>query len=246
MSETNWTEFADGLVIASLDRGVTSGVARPNGGGNFVFGFNSLVVAEGAAAYFANQANFAPTPASKGGRVTGAIKRAPSSGTTGFAPFFLIQAQGTSVNDNAYLLGLQDDSPYRIALRKGKIVQGVPAALPGASGILRRSTATFNPDTWHHLRMDVVVNLNGDVILKVWSSDLVANAVTVPVWTPIAGIEDAGLVASHGAGTSFIDDSLAINSGSAAYTSGRMGLGFYTKDISRRGVFDHVECIRQS
>lgn len=246
MGSADWTEMSDGLDSASLDRGVTTGLVRPNGGGSFVFGFNSLVVAEGATAFFGNQANFVPTPANKGGRVTGAIKRGASSGPTSFAPFFMILAQGTSVNDNAYMLGLQDDSPYRIALRKGQISQGVPSALPGASGILRRSTTTYSPDTWHHLRIDVVVNLNGDVILQVFQSDLTGNLVTAPVWVPIPGIEDSTLVATFGAGTSFIDDSLGINSGSAPFTSGRLGYGFYTKDVSRRGVFDQIEVIRQS
>jgi len=246
MGSADWTEMTDGLDVNAVDRGVTTGLPRPNGGGNFVFGFNSLVVAEGAVAYFNNQSGFAPTAANKGGRVTGAIKRVPSSGATGFAPFFYVIAQGTSVNDSAYILGLQDDSPYRIALRKGKLVEGVPLALPGASGILRRSTSTFSPDTWHHLRLDVVVNTNGDVILQAFSSDLNAHAVTSPTWTAIPGIEDSTLVATFGAGTAFIDDSLGINSGSPPFTSGRNGFGFYTKDVSRRGAFDQIESIRQS
>lgn len=246
MGETNWTVFTDSLATASLDRGVTTGVARPNGGGSFVYGFNSLVVATGAAALFANQANFVPTAANKGGRITGAIKRGVSGGPTGFAPFFALLAQGTSVNDNAYLIGLQNDDPYRIVIRKGTMVSGLPAAIPGAQGILRRSTSTFSPDTWHHLRFDAVVNLNGDVILKAWSNDLVANAVTAPVWTAIPGLEDSALVSSHGAGSCFVDDALGINSGSQPYTSGRLGFGFQMSDVSRRGFFDHVEIIRQT
>lgn len=245
MGEADWTFFTDGLDAASLDRGVTTGIARPNGGGSFVYGFNSLVVAEGAAARFANQANFAPTAANKGGRITGAVKRGLSSGPTGFAPFLVLLAQGTSVNDNAYLIGLQDDNPYRIVIRKGSIVSGLPAAIPGVSGILRRSTATFSPDTWHHLRFEAVVNLNGDVILKAWESSL-TNPVTAPSWAVIPGLEDSGLVASHGAGTCFVDDALGINSGSQPFTSGRLGFGCYVKDVSRRGFFDHIEVIRQS
>lgn len=245
MGSANWTELTDGLNGASVDRGVTTGIARPNGGGSFVFGFNSLVVTQGAVGYFTNQANFAPTLANKGGSVRGAIKRGASAGAINFAPFFFLLGQGTSVNDSAYILGLQDDNPHRIALRKGAVVTGVPSAAPGASGILRRSTATFNPDTYLHLRIDAVVNLNGDVILKVFQSDL-ANPVTAPVWVPVPGIEDSALVATHGAGTAFVDDALGINSGSAPFTSGRMGFGFFTKDISRRGFFDHIECQRQN
>lgn len=246
MGSSNWTALTDDLNLAALDRGVTTGAPRPNGGGSFLFGFNSLVTSQGAAGYFCNVADFAPTAANKGGSIRGAVKRAPSSGLINFAPLLFLLGQGTSVNDSAYMLGLQDDNPHRIALRKGTVVSGIPSASPGVSGILRRSTATFTPDTWLHLRLDAVVNLSGDVILKVFQNDLVANAVSAPVWTPVPGIEDPTLVASHGAGTAFVDDSLGINSGSAAFTSGRMGFGFFSKDISRRGFFDHIECMRQT
>jgi hypothetical protein len=245
MGSTNWTELDDDLDLASLDRGVTTAIPRPNGGGSFIFAFNSLVTDQGAAGYFTNQANFAPTNVNKGGSVRGAIQRGVSAGAINFAPLLYICGQGSSVNDSAYILGLQDDSPHRIALRKGTIVSGIPSASPGASGILKRSTATFTPGTWHHLRLDAVVNLNGDVILKAFYNDLVANAVTAPVWSPIPGIEDATLAGTHGAGTAFVDDALGILSGSAPFTNGRMGFAFFTKDVSRRGYFDHIECIKQ-
>lgn len=246
MGSADWTELTDGLNSASVDRGVTSGIARPNGGGSFVFGYNSLVTNEGAVGFYANQVNFAPTAANKGGRVTGAIKRGISAGTINFAPFFFLLGQGTSVNDEGYLLGLSDEDPHRIVLRKGSVVSGIPSASPGSSGILRRSTATYSADTWFHLRLDAVVNVNGDVILKVFESDLGSYAVTSPTWTPVAGIEDATLVSSHGAGTAFVDDSLGVNSGSPSFTSGYMGFGFYSKDISRRGFFDQIEAMRQT
>lgn len=245
MGESNWSFLTDALDVASVDRGVTSGIARPNGGGNFVFGFNSLVTAAGAAALFTNQANFAPTAANKGGSVRGAIQRGIGGGDISFAPFLYINLQGTSVNDSAYILGLQDDEPYRIALRKGSIVGGIPNASPGSSGILRRSTGTFTKGTWLHLRLDAVVNVNGDVILKAYQNDLAVNAVSAPVWNAIAGLEDSAFVASHGAGTAFVDDALGVNSGSASYTSGRMGFGFQSAAITRRGFFDQLECYRQ-
>lgn len=246
MGSTNWTELDDDLDLASLDRGVTSGIARPNGGGSFIYGFNSKVTAAGGAALFTNQVNFAPTPANKGGSVRGAVQRGVSAGEINFSPFLFLLGQGTSMNDAAYLIGLQDDSPHRIALRKGAVIDGIPSASPGASGILRRSTATYVPGTWLHLRLDAVVNLNGDVILKAFMNDLAANSVTSPVWLPIPGIEDPTLVASHGAGTAFINDSLGINGEAGpSFTSGRMGFGFACHDVSRRGFFDQIECLRQ-
>jgi hypothetical protein len=233
MAETDWTTFNDGLDIAALDRGVTTGATPPSGGGSFVFGFNSLSAVVGAAALFTNQANFAPTPALRGGSVRGAVKRGVSGGTTGFSPFLLIGAQGPSVNDYAYMLGLMDDDPHHIALAKGRIVNGIPSGSPGNGIILARSSATYLPDTYHHLRLDMVVNQNGDVLLQSFRSDLGAHAVTAPAWVAIPGMAQ------------FIDDALAVNSGTQPLTSGRMGFGMAVKDVARRGYFDHIECFRQ-
>lgn len=248
MGSADWTEATSGLNGASVDRGVTTGIARPPGGGAFIFGFNSLVNTPGAVAFYTNQVNFAPTLANKGGSIRGAIQRGPSAGAIKFSPFFFLLGQGTDVADSAYILGLQDDDPHRIALRKGSLVQGLPSASPGSSGILRRSTATFANGKYLQLRLDAIVNLNGDVILKVFQNDLDALGadVTTPIWAPVAGIENPALVGSHGAGTAFVDDALAINSGSAPFTSGYMGYGFQTGDISRRGFFDQIEAMRQS
>ncbi len=245
MGETNWTELDDGLDSATVDRGTTTGIARPAGGGSFIFGFNSRSTAAGAAGLFTNQTDYAPTAALKGGSVRGAVQRGVSSGDTGHSPLLFICGQGTSVNDLAYLLGLQDDEPHKIVLRKGTIVAGIPAGSPGTTGILRRSTGTFVKGTWLHLRLDAVVNVNGDVILKAFRSDLDAHDVTSPVWAAIPGLEDPDLADSHGAGTCFVDDTLAVNSGSSPYTTGYMGFGFQTGNVSRRGYFDQIECIRQ-
>lgn len=241
MAETDWTELSDDLDLASLDRGVTTGIARPNGGGDFVLGFNSLSASAGAAGYFTNQTNFAPTPANKGGSIRGAIKRGNGGGATGFSPLLFIGAQGASVNDAAYLLGLEDNDPHRIVLRKATIVAGVPAAVAGLDSVLRVSTPTFAQNTWLHLRLDMIVNLSGDVILACWANDLDTNPVTAPVWEAIDGMDD------------FVDDSLGVNSTDAGvaaafaapFTSGRMGFAFQTADVTRRGFFDHIEAIRQ-
>lgn len=231
MAESDWTFMTNGLSASNVDRGVTNGIARPNGGGSFVYGFNSLTNTPGAVALYANQVNFAPM--AKGGSIRGAIKRGSSGGPTSFSPFLFIGAQGVDVNDEAYLLGLSDDDPHRIVLVKGPISTGVPDDAPGDGGVLLRSTQTYSNDTWLHLRLDMIVNANGDVILQCFASDLDANAVTAPVWTAIPGA------------TEFIDDGLNINSGSAPFTSGRAGMGFTTGDTTRRAFFDHIELHRQ-
>lgn len=233
MGSSDWTELTDGLNSATVDRGVTNGIARPNGGGNFIFGFNSLTTSEGAVGFFANQVNFAPM--AKGASIFGAIQRGVGGGNTNFAPFLMVGIQGTSVNDEAYMLGLGDDDPHHIVLKKGVIASGLADLAPDApnNGILLRSNDTYDIGTWLHLRLDMIVNLNGDVLLQCFENDLTVNAVSSPSWSAISGM------------TEFIDDALQINSGSAPFTSGRGGFGFYTKDVTRRSFFDHLVVNRQ-
>ena len=42
MAEADWTYLNDGLDIATVDRGVNAGIARPPGGGSFLYAFNTL------------------------------------------------------------------------------------------------------------------------------------------------------------------------------------------------------------
>lgn len=231
MAEADWTFMNDGLSAGSVKRGATAGIARPSGGGNFVFGFNSIANTAGAVALYGNQVDFAP--ATKGGSVRAAMKRGAGGGPMNFAPFVFACAATNSVNGNAYMLGLDDDDPHAIVLRKGQLINGLPAVAIGTQGILARGNESFLNDTWHHLRLDVIVNTNGDVVLKAWKNDLDAHAVSAPVWTAVPGIDE------------FIDDALAINSGSDPLTSGYLGYGFQTKDVTRRAFFDYIEVIRQ-
>ena len=231
MASTDWSYLNDGLDIAAVDRGVTSGIARPPGGGSFLFAFNSLAAVQGAIALFANLVDFAPM--AKGGSIRGCIQRGPSGGPTGFSPFFFLCCQGNSVNDTAYLLGLSDDDPHRIVLRKGMVAAGIPDS--EGPNVLLASGESFTLGTWLHLRLDVIVNLNGDVVLKVFENDLVAHPIgSTPSWQEVAGMAE------------FIDDNTGINSGSQPLTSGRGGFGVMVKDVTRRSFFDHVELLRQT
>ncbi len=239
MSSADWSILTDSLDAATVSRGVTSGIARPSGGGDFVYGFNSLVLASGAVALACALSGFAPT--TKGGSVRGAVQRGLSAGVTNHSPFLFIGLQGTSVNDSGYLLGLSNEEPSRIVLCKGALVNGLPAAAPGSQGVLRRSTATYASGTWLHLRLDMITNPSGDVILTAFASDLGANSVTIPSWQRIGGFVD-----SVNSAYDFNDDSLGVNSGSPPYTAGRMGFGHAVQDLGRRGFIDHVECFSQN
>lgn len=231
MAEIDWTYLNDGLDIATVDRGVTSGISRPPGGGNFLFAFNSLAAVQGAVALFANLTDFAPM--AKGGSIRGCIQRGPGGGPTGFSPFLFLCGQGNSVNDIAYLLGLSDDDPHRIVLRKGTVAVGLPDS--EGQGVLLASGESFSQGTWLHLRLDVIVNDNGDVVLHVFENDLDAHPLgTSPDWQAVGGMSQ------------FIDDHLGINSGIQPLTSGRGGFGCSFKDVTRRAFFDHIELMRQT
>ncbi|MCY1033250.1 hypothetical protein OV207_17480 [Corallococcus sp. BB11-1] len=168
----------------------------------------------------------------RGGSIRGCLQRGPGGGPIGFSPFLFLYGQGTSVNDSAYLLGLSDDEPHRVVLRKGVVATGLPDA--DGPGVLLKSSASFAQGTWLHLRLDVIVNANGDVVLKALQSDLSAHPLgTPPDWQPVPGMAD------------FIDDALGINSGSQPLTSGRGGFGFAVKDVTRRAYFDSRELSRQ-
>ena len=230
MAEADWTYLNDGLDIATVDRGVTAGIARPPGGGSFLFAFNSLAAVQGAVGLFCNLVDFAPM--AKGASIRGCVQRGPGGGPTGFSPFLYLACQGNSVNDTAYLLGLSDDDPHRIVLRKGAVAVGIPDS--EGPNVLLASGESFAQATWLHLRLDVIVNDNGDVVLKVLRNDLGAHPLGAPPdWQPVPGMVE------------FIDDHLGINSGSQPLTSGRGGFGMTVADVTRRGYFDHLELLRQ-
>lgn len=230
MAEADWTYLNDGLDIATVDRGVTAGIARPPGGGSFLFAFNSLAAVQGAVGLFCNLVDFAPM--AKGASIRGCVQRGSGGGPTGFSPFMFLSCQGNSVNDTAYLLGLSDDDPHRIILRKGAVAVGIPDS--EGPNVLLASGENFSQGTWLHLRLDVIVNNNGDVVLKVLRNDLGAHPLgSPPDWQPVPGMVE------------FIDDHLGINSGSQPLTSGRGGFGMAVADVTRRSYFDHLELLRQ-
>jgi len=235
MASTDWAVLPNSIDNTSLRSGVTSGVTPPNGGGSFVYAFNSRTTGfSGARALkYTGAVNFDPFPGNTGGRITGAIKRLPSGGNTGFAPFLYLLEQANDAAGQAYMIGLQDDDPSFIVTRKGSLAEGLPAGLAGENGILRKSSASVSADTWVHLRMDVIVQGTGDVLVQVFQNDLTANPVTAPVWQAIQGMAN------------FTDDTLGIATGTLPFTGGRAGFGMFASDVSRRAAFDEITIARQ-
>lgn len=236
MASSDFAVLPNSIGNASLRSGVTSGLTPPNGGGSFVYGFNSRATgfAGARALKYTGDVNFDPFPGNTGGRITGAIKRLPSGGQTGFAPFLYLLEQSNDAGGAAYMIGLMDDDPSFIAVRKGVLAEGIPAGLVGENGVLMKSAASIAADTWVHLRMDVIVQGTGDILISAYQNDLDSNPVTAPVWEAIAGMDG------------FTDDTLGVNSGSIPFVGGgRAGFGMFANDTSRRAAFDHLTIERQ-
>lgn len=217
MAAADYQEVPNSLNSATLARGVTAGIDGPNGAGTHVYGWRSLANGViGCHALRLDQANFAPIPGNNGGQITLALLRREGSSAADHSVFMYFQLQADDVEvGTAYLLGLSAGDPGGIILRKGTLVGGLPDSLPGSEGVLRRSSEAVAQGTWVHLRLDVIANPSGDVILNVFQNDLATNPVTAPVWEAIPGMD------------SYNDDVLGINSGSPGLdTGGRSGFGY--------------------
>ena len=245
MGQNDWKELQGTITRASLARGVTAAVPGPNGGNGFVYAYNSLDgTVSGAHGWIIDLNGFCPTgtgPAVADGGVSirGCLKRVSSPNNTGMSPALLACIQGgadPTVNDIAYMIGLSDNSPYSIVLAKGQIVGGLRSGATNVS-ILRSSAAQYNmsDSLWHHLRLDAVVEPNGDVLLKCYANDLALHPInTTPSWQAIPGMSD------------YIDDVNHINSGSAPLWGGCCGYAFSVHQaLNRRGAFDGIQALRQ-
>lgn len=250
MGQADWNDLGNSLTTAALARGVTAGLTPPNSSitNAFVYGYNSLDGnVAGAHGKYVDLTGFTPTgsgPANPdgGGSIRGCVKRVPSTNVSGFSPFLFFCAAGSppAVEDQAYMLGLLDADPYEIVLAKGLIIGGLVEAPEGSEEltILARSSSQYNigDDLWQHLRLDVLVQPNGDVLLKCFENDLNNQPIgDTPDWQNINGFDPNG----------FIDDAIQIATGSPPLLGGYCGFAFaYSTSINRRGAFDAIEAYR--
>ncbi len=232
MPSADYTFVSDVASSADIRRAVTAGIPAPPGGGSFVYGMASQTNTPGVVALYYNGSGFAPL--TKGGDIRAAMKRLPSAGDDLFSAWIFLGLPGTASTGVAYMLGLSNSEPSHIVLKKGALSTGLPDVVPGTLGVLRRSSATFTKDTWVHLRLEVVANVSGDVVLNAYQNDPNVNPVDAPIWTAIPGL------------TSFIDDALGINSGSVPIVGGRIGFGMNSSDVNRNVAFDEILPIKQN
>jgi hypothetical protein len=232
MATGDWTTVSGAMAIGSdVAAGMTSGVDKPNGGGAYCYVARSLAGA-GVFALRATPAspNTGFDPMAKGGEISAALKA-----SSGAAPFLFFALQAPTVGATAYTIGLDPTGRIRFA----------KTALDGSSASVSvTGTRVYAPGTWVHLRLEVVANTNGDVIVNAGESDLAAHPVDAPSWTPVEGFSPIGgplpsplLV--------LVDDVAAVNSGSLPLVGGRAGFGarFSTKD--QRAGFDQIFVAKQ-
>lgn len=232
MSSEDWAVLDDGL--ATVEKGVTNGLGVPEGGGSQIYAFNSMDASVvGAVGLRCAITNF--DPLDSGGRISACIKRLPSGANTGFSPFIFLGAEGTSVDDTAYLLGLEDADPYRIVLRKATIISGIPQA--ASENYLLRSSAQYqmSSELWHQLRLNVIEQPSGAVTLQVEQNILSASTpCDNPTWESIGGMSP------------FVDDAVGANTGSLPLIGGYVGFAVaYQESIATRAGFDHIQIMRQ-
>lgn len=227
MSDSDFAVLGGSSSLSLIRRGATYGIPRPNGGGDFVHAFHAPADHVGAVGLYSIVAGSSPTPS--GGSIRGALQRGVTDGPLGCSVGLFFCADANTISANAYILGLEDGDPGHIVLRKGQLVNGLPGASLGTQGILRRSETIVIPGDWLHLRLDAVVNTNGDVVLNAFRSSLAAHPVTTPVWEAIPGIDQ------------YIDDVTGVNTGSAPLLAGRAGFVFSVSKGKRRAYVDHIE-----
>lgn len=244
MSQADWGTLSGSLTDVSVKRGPTAGISPPNGGGSYAFGFASVDNAPGVVGLYCLQPNFSPIPGIRGGRIIAAMRRTSIGAATGFSPFLFFCAQAATVDARAYMLGLSDEASGKIQLRKGPISGGMAAVSAvnplAAPNTLMRSENGYPADEWQHLRLDVVIQGTGDVILQVFRNNLALHAVSSPVWQSIPGME--GPFSTF---PGFVDDALAVNTGTVPLAGGYMGFGARFDAANRATYFDHINVDRQ-
>jgi len=251
MGQQDWADLDSSLTDATLKRGVTAGIAGPAGGNSFVYGYNSLdAEAVGAHGKVVDLTGFTPTGSlltvpDGGGSVRGCVKRVSAPNNMGMSPMLIACAQGSgpSVNDYAYLLGLSDADPYEIVLAKAPILSGLAEADENVMILARSSTQySMGDGLWHHLRLDAIIQPNGDVLLQAFENDLATHPLgTAPVWTEIPGFPNGQPSGDYG----YIDDALFVATGLAPLWGGYWGWAYAVNAaINRRGAFDALEAYR--
>jgi hypothetical protein len=234
MAQADWTTMTNGLTSADVRSGVSMAAAFDPPDGSFVYFFNTVGATVGVAARRVNLTNFNPTAYGKGGSLWMCMRRWGSS-LTGMYPFIALLNSADVASAEGYILGLTNESTSRLMLKKGPINGNL---LSSDSSLLRISDATYG-NAWFEVRLDLIVNPQGDVVLNVYQSDLTAYNPGSEVWTVPDGM------------TMFVDDAGGILTGSVPILGSSpngyyMVYGMYSEGtLARACLFDYGKFRRQ-
>ena len=147
-----------------MSAGQTTVGSPPNG--TYGMGYHLLEYGTGFAGHILNSTvdtgNYHPIASGKGGGIAGSMKKL---NTNDHAPLFFL-VNGTDVRSaRGYILGLSEDNPSRLLLRKGSLI--APHITTG-DDVLQVSDDEFPVGSWHQVELFVGVNAQDDVRLEVW------------------------------------------------------------------------------
>jgi hypothetical protein len=239
MAEADWTTITNALTSPNVREGVTMAFQLAHAdAGAYCYAIHSINAVTGFAGKRCEIADFNPVAALKGGSISAAFKKYSSNAA--YAPMIGLINGVDALSAEGYFLGLTSGSSYHIGLKKGSM----NAQMSGSgSDILSLSDAAYtavgNSQTgWFHLRLDVLVNPHGEVILNVYENDYLINGVTGAAgnWAAIPGMSQV------------IDDPTGIMTGKAPYTSGLFFVfGTFIENAGGSvALFDHIEISRQT
>jgi len=239
MAQNDWTILTaasnGALDAGSIIQGVTAGLTPPTGGGTYLYGFHALQAVVGVAGKHCDPTSdplFDPmqdgSANQKGGAIYAAMRRHTQG--NGYAAMIGLMAGLNVQTSQGYWLGLSNTEPYQIVLKKGAAAGGLD---PASADVLRVSDANYPSPQWFDLRLDVLLNPHGDVVINVYRNE--SADVSSRSWVVIPGMDQ------------YIDDSLGVLTGSVPLINGFRGVvAMYNDGTAGRVVcFDHVVCKRQ-
>jgi hypothetical protein len=212
------------LDSSTVSRGQTDNVAFDIQENTYAVGFHTLKAAQGFTGLANAIDNFCPITDGKGGVISALLRRhIPQFGG---APLIFLANSKDAQTAQAYMLGLSEDFPYRIVLKKGLLGSGLKVA-----DALRVSAQAWQTPLWFELALQVGVNAQGDIGLIVQRRDPVLTG----AWGSVPGM------------AFLLDDALGRASGQPpVFGDFYVGFGHYSSGASGRvSVFDHLIVERQ-
>lgn len=220
MGQNNWTLMtgSPGTDVISWGQSNNAEFEAPDGEG--VLAFFTRTPFQGASAVILDwtvDGTWGPLPGGRGGLIASFIRKfnkGPES-----APFMFL-ADSPDINSaQGYCLGLSEDYPCRLVLKKGLLASGLGADSPDNLWV---SSWTWD-DRWLAVALVVTTHAQGDVVLRVYTNVVVLEA-------------------------TYIDDVLGGNQGQPPISGNYWaGLGHYNRSgTGGLSLFDYVSVASQT